>query len=138
MNNFAQREFTQMIAASGVKNIRFRDLCYTCGALLFAHGMNPKIVQETLGHSDISMTLDRYSLVTPTMQGDAAQVIGDIIHRDLKDSGKLGRREGPGPAGLGMRGPYTIGGVLREKLPSDRLGKRGVQETIVPPKRVRR
>lgn len=80
MNNFGQREFTQLIEASGVKKIRFHDLRHTCATLLLAHGTNPKIVQERLGHSNISMTLDRYSHVTPTMQREAAQVMGDILH----------------------------------------------------------
>ncbi|MCR4426023.1 MAG: site-specific integrase [Firmicutes bacterium] len=80
MNNFGQREFTQLIEACGVKKIRFHDLRHTCATLLLAHGTNPKIVQERLGHSNISMTLDRYSHVTPTMQRDAAQVMGDILH----------------------------------------------------------
>ena len=80
MNNFGQREFTRLIEASGVKKIRFHDLRHTCATLLLAHGMHPKIVQERLGHSNISMTLDRYSHVTPTMQENAAQVMGDILH----------------------------------------------------------
>ena len=80
MNNFGQREFAQLIEASGVKKIRFHDLRHTCATLLLARGMHPKIVQERLGHSNISMTLDRYSHVTPTMQREAAQVMGDILN----------------------------------------------------------
>lgn len=38
-----------------------------------ANGEHPKIVQERLGHSDISMTLNRYSHVTMDMQRDAAE-----------------------------------------------------------------
>ncbi|NPV79266.1 MAG: site-specific integrase [Firmicutes bacterium] len=80
MNNFGQREFAQLIEASGVKKIRFHNLRHTCATLLLARGMHPKIVQERLGHSNISMTLDRYSHVTPTMQREAAQVMGDILN----------------------------------------------------------
>ena len=39
---------------------------------MLQQGTHPKIVQEMLGHSQISMTLDTYSHVTPTMQEEAA------------------------------------------------------------------
>lgn len=68
INNFGQRSFADLIEKAEVKNIRFHDLRHTCATLLLANGVNPKIVQERLGHSDISMTLNRYSHVTPTMQ----------------------------------------------------------------------
>jgi len=38
---------------------------------LLALGTHPKIVQELLGHSQISMTLDIYSHVLPTLQENA-------------------------------------------------------------------
>jgi integrase len=33
--------------------------------------VHPKIVQERLGHSTITVTMDLYSHVSETMQGDA-------------------------------------------------------------------
>lgn len=39
---------------------------------LLANGERPKIVHERLGHSDISMTLNRYSHATMDMQRKAA------------------------------------------------------------------
>ena len=68
-----------MIKKAGVKKIRFHDLRHTCATLLLAKEVNPKIVQERLGHSDISMTLNRYSHVTPTMQDKAAKILGDAL-----------------------------------------------------------
>ena len=79
INNFGQRSFANLIESAGVKKIRFHDLRHTCATLLLAKGVNPKIVQERLGHSDISMTLNRYSHVTPTMQDKAAQILGDVL-----------------------------------------------------------
>jgi len=34
-------------------------------------GIHPKIVQELLGHSQIFVTLDIYSHILPTLQGEA-------------------------------------------------------------------
>jgi integrase len=79
INNFGQRSFADLIETAEVKNIRFHDLRHTCATLLLANGVNPKIVQERLGHSDISMTLNRYSHVTPTMQDQAARLLGDAL-----------------------------------------------------------
>ncbi|CAA9424863.1 MAG: Phage integrase, site-specific tyrosine recombinase [uncultured Rubrobacteraceae bacterium] len=50
---------------------RFHDLRHTCATLLLRQGVNPKYVQELLGHADIGLTLNVYSHVLPDM-GDAA------------------------------------------------------------------
>lgn len=68
---------SKMRSKSVISNIH--DLRHTCATLLLAKGVNPKIVQERLGHSDISMTLNRYSHVTPTMQDQAARLLGDAL-----------------------------------------------------------
>jgi integrase len=47
--------------------------------LLLAQDIHPKIVQERLGHSDIGMTLNRYSHVTPSMQREAAEALKKAI-----------------------------------------------------------
>ena len=51
--------------------LRFHDLRHTCATLLLRQGVNPKFVQDLLGHGDVSLTLNTYSHVLPDM-GDAA------------------------------------------------------------------
>jgi integrase len=46
---------------------RFHDLRHTCATLLLSQGVHPKFVQELLGHSTISQTMDTYSHVLPGM-----------------------------------------------------------------------
>ena len=41
--------------------------------------MNPKIVQERLGHSSIKVTMDTYSHVLPDMQRQAADAMEKIF-----------------------------------------------------------
>jgi integrase len=61
-----------MLRCAGLSaKFRFHDLRHTCATLLFRQGVNPKYVQELLGHADISLTLNVYSHVLPDM-GDAA------------------------------------------------------------------
>jgi integrase len=57
--------------ASLPQTLRFHDLRHTCATLLLRQGVNPKFVQDLLGHADISLTLNTYSHVLPDM-GDAA------------------------------------------------------------------
>ena len=60
-------------------SIRFHDLRHTAATLMLLEGIHPKVVQERLGHATISMTLDTYSHVLPTMQADAAERLGRVL-----------------------------------------------------------
>jgi integrase len=51
--------------------VRFHDLRHSHATQLLAAGVHPKIVQERLGHSTITVTMDLYSHVSETMQSDA-------------------------------------------------------------------
>lgn len=46
---------------------------------MFSQGVHPKVVQERLGHSSITLTLDTYSHVLPSMQENIANVIDDLL-----------------------------------------------------------
>jgi integrase len=66
-------EFEKAIrGAKDVPHVRFHDLRHTHATQLLLAGVHPKVAQERLGHSSISVTLDLYSHVTATMQEDAA------------------------------------------------------------------
>jgi integrase len=56
----------------GLPRVRFHDLRHSHATQLLLAGVHPKVAQERLGHSTIITTLDLYSHVTETMQGDAA------------------------------------------------------------------
>jgi integrase len=42
-------------------------------------GVHPKVVSERLGHSSITITLDTYSHVLPSMQREAAERVAALI-----------------------------------------------------------
>jgi integrase len=46
--------------------LRFHDMRHTCASLGVASGANVKQVQEMLGHSSVTITLDRYSHLFPS------------------------------------------------------------------------
>ena len=51
----------------------FHTLRHTGATLALAAGVNPKVVQERLGHSSVTLTLDTYSHAVPTLGADAAK-----------------------------------------------------------------
>lgn len=67
--------FAREVKRLGLPPIRVHDLRHTCATMLLSRGVHPKIVQELLGHSQISLTMDTYSHVLPTMQEEAARVM---------------------------------------------------------------
>jgi integrase len=79
LNNLGENQFNKLIEKAGVKRIRFHDLRHTAATLMIMKGVNVKVVSERLGHSDVGITLNRYSHCTPNMQKEAAQVMGGIL-----------------------------------------------------------
>jgi hypothetical protein len=55
------------------------DLRHTTATLLLTQGVHPRVVMETLGHSQVSLTLDTYSHVLPSLQAEAARRMEDTI-----------------------------------------------------------
>ncbi len=78
-SNLLRRWWHPLLERAGLPRMRFHDLRHTHATLLLTQGVNPKVVQERLGHSQISMTLDVYSHVVPSLQRDAARRIDDLF-----------------------------------------------------------
>ncbi len=74
-----QRHFENLLEKIELPKIRFHDLRHTAATLMFKQGVHPKVVQERLGHSSISLTLDTYSHVIPSMQSQAADDLDAIL-----------------------------------------------------------
>jgi len=67
------RRFYKLLQEVGLPRIRFHDLRHSAATLLLSLGVPAKVVQELLGHSNISITMDVYSHVLPSMQKDAME-----------------------------------------------------------------
>lgn len=63
--------FKQALKEAGLPVIRFHDLRHTAATLLLSRGVHPKVVSEMLGHTTITLTLDTYSHLVPTMHQQA-------------------------------------------------------------------
>jgi integrase len=73
-------DFRKLLKSIGLPVIRFHDLRHTAATLMLQQGVHPKIVQERLGHADISMTLNTYSHVLPSMQAEAAEKLDELLN----------------------------------------------------------
>ena len=73
----------RIVRRLGLNGVRFHDLRHTCASMLLQQGVHPKIVQERLGHSSISTTLDLYSHVVPGLQHSAANKMDMIFDKSV-------------------------------------------------------
>ena len=85
-SNLLRRSFLPLLRRAGLPTIRFHDLRHTAATLLLAQGVHPKIVQERLGHSQISLTLDTYSHVLPGMGREAASKLDALLMRSTGEA----------------------------------------------------
>jgi integrase len=60
--------FERLSREAGLPKISFHDLRHAVASLMLAEGAPAKVVQEKLGHSSVTVTLDVYSHVAPGMQ----------------------------------------------------------------------
>ena len=72
--------FTNRQAKVDVPQLRGpHDLRHTWATLALKAGVHPKVVSDRLGHSTISITLDIYSHVSPSLDADAASTVAAQI-----------------------------------------------------------
>ena len=78
-HNIVRRDMRKVLERAKLPRIRFHDLRHGSGSLDMARGVNPKVVQERLGHSTVAFTLQVYGHVLPGMREEAAQDLADQI-----------------------------------------------------------
>jgi integrase len=73
------KRFVALSRTAGLRTITIRQLRHSHATALLAAGESPKVVQERLGHSSISVTLDVYSAVLPNMQREAVERLAEMF-----------------------------------------------------------
>ncbi len=79
---YLEKTFNKIIKTAGLPNIHFHDLRHSAASILLSMGINIKIIQELLGHSNISITLDTYSHLLPSMQDDVVNMWDQLFKKD--------------------------------------------------------
>ena len=77
--NISRRVLPRLLKGAKLPLMRLYDMRHSSATLLLAGGINPKVVSERLGHATATLTLDTYSHVLPSMQQEAAQVLGRLV-----------------------------------------------------------
>jgi integrase len=70
-------------AIDGVPDLHFHDLRHINASLLLAAGANPKVLQQHLGHSQISITMDIYSHLLPNLEQEAIQGFDRLLLKSI-------------------------------------------------------
>ena len=73
------RRFQALLRSAGLPHQRFHDLRHACASLLLTQGVAPRVVMETLGHSQIGLTMNTYSHVVPALGRDAAERMDALL-----------------------------------------------------------
>jgi integrase len=84
-NLFYRRHFKPAVAKAlpHKPTLRFHDLRHTCASLSIAAGAHPKLISARLGHSSITITLDRYGHLFPSMEEALAKAL-DAAYSDVE------------------------------------------------------
>lgn len=77
--NFTKR-YEAILKKAGLEHVSFHNLRHTFATLLLEAGEHPKIVQELLGHTKISVTLDIYTHVADGLKEKAASKLNDMLN----------------------------------------------------------
>jgi integrase len=64
-----------------LSDLTLKGLRHTHATLMLESGIHAKVVQERLGHSNITTTMNIYSHVTPTMQDDAVSRLTNYVKK---------------------------------------------------------
>ena len=73
------QKWQRFIKAYNLPKIRLHDLRHSNATALISAGVNPRVVQQRLGHSDVNITLNTYTHVLPEMDIEAASKLDSVI-----------------------------------------------------------
>ena len=74
------RYFKRQLRAAGLPEAqRSHDLRHSCASLLLAQGVHPRLVMETLGHSQIALTTNTYTHVMPALRQEVADRMDALL-----------------------------------------------------------
>jgi integrase len=88
LGNFMRRQWKPLLKHAGLpESFRFKDATrHTMATTALTQGISPRVVQERLGHSEISTTLGIYSHVMPEVHEQAADELEAAMFDSNGDS----------------------------------------------------
>jgi integrase len=74
------RDFRRLLEQAGLRRVRLHDLRHTAASLMLGGGVNPLVVMEVLGHSQISVTMNTYSHVSADVSRAAIEGVSSVLN----------------------------------------------------------
>lgn len=81
-SNF-RRVWLKASARAGLEGLVFHELRHTAAALAIAQGAHPLAIKERLGHSSITVTMDRYGGLFPRLEEAIAEGLDGALRVSL-------------------------------------------------------
>ena len=75
------RNFQLILERADLPRIRLHDLRHTAASLMLAEGVQARVIMQTLGHSQISITLNTYGHVSADLSREAADRMESLMGR---------------------------------------------------------
>jgi len=79
----AMRTASRLWSRAGLNKLGFHEARHTYASLMIAAGVNAKALSTYMGHSSITVTLDRYGHLLPGNEKEAAELLDGYLARDL-------------------------------------------------------
>jgi integrase len=73
------KKFHSLLKATGLPKRRLHDLRHSCASLLISQGVDLKVIQVILGHSQISITANLYTHIALAVKRDALSKMDAIL-----------------------------------------------------------
>lgn len=88
--NLRKRQLIPLLRKTGVTDITFHGLRHTFATMLLTNDVNPKYIQNQLGHASIKITMDTYSHVLPEIHQKGIEAVNRIIEQPKTDNRRFG------------------------------------------------
>ena len=73
------QKWRRFLEKNNLPVIRLHDSRHSNATALIESGVSAKVVQQRLGHSDVTLTLNTYTHVLPSMDEEAANILDNLI-----------------------------------------------------------
>ena len=90
--NLVRRHFRPLLDRAALPRIRLYDLRHTHATLMLAAGVDAKVYGAGLGHSTVTVTLDTYTHVLPSMREEAARRFEALLKEAAQERAGTERR----------------------------------------------